>query len=122
MSTSRVITFMFALGVGVLLAGTGCEIGREGDRCNPNLSHDECGDGLHCTQPVDCPENYCCPVIMTPDDKNPYCQPGCNGGQQSICAAGGDADCPTESSTGDDGASAQDASGTSDAPGDAGGG
>lgn len=72
----------------------GCNQGQEGDRCNPDLSHDECGSGLSCQQPRDCPENYCCPTSGT--TSNPYCQPGCNGGQASICAAGGDADCPTD--------------------------
>ena len=78
----------------------GCNQGGEGDRCNPDLSHDECGAGLHCTQPVDCPENYCCPT--SGNSNNPYCQPGCAGGQASICAAGGDADCPTDASAGSD--------------------
>lgn len=40
-----------------------------------------------------CPENYCCPVdsngnLTTSSDPN--CQPGCNGGAQSICTATGD--------------------------------
>ncbi len=40
-----------------------------------------------------CPENYCCPVdskgnLMASGDPN--CQPGCNGGAQSICTATGD--------------------------------
>jgi hypothetical protein len=87
-----------------VLLGTvahGCNQGREGDRCNPNLlpeagftygeNEDECGTGLSCQQPVDCPENYCCPT--SGPSTNPFCQPGCNGGQASICAAGGDADC-----------------------------
>jgi hypothetical protein len=77
---------------GVLALGaSGCSTGAEGDRCNPDLSHDECNGGLSCQQPVDCPENYCCPTSGT--STNPFCQKGCNGGQASICAAGGDADC-----------------------------
>ena len=70
----------------VLLA---CEQGREGDRCNPNLSHDECNDGLSCQQPPDCPENYCCPTSA--DGTSPFCQPGCNGGDIAICNATPDA-------------------------------
>lgn len=42
-----------------------------------------------------CPENYCCPVDSNGNltaSSNPYCQPGCNGGAASICAATGDPD------------------------------
>jgi hypothetical protein len=88
------------LGTVVLFATTahGCDQGREGDRCNPALTNvdgvneDECGSGLSCQQPVDCPENYCCPVDGGAS-ANPFCQNGCSGGQASICEAGGDADC-----------------------------
>ncbi|HEY3818252.1 MAG TPA: hypothetical protein VGL81_13825 [Polyangiaceae bacterium] len=90
---SRIGVAVFFL-AGVLAVGSGCNVGNEGERCNPNLSHDECGTGLTCTQPKDCPENYCCPTAGT--SSNAFCQPGCNGGQASICAAGGDADCPSE--------------------------
>jgi hypothetical protein len=90
---SRIGSALIVLVSATALA-TGCNQGAEGDRCNPALSHDECGSGLQCTQPVDCPENYCCPASGT--SSNPYCQPGCAGGQASACAAGGDADCPTE--------------------------
>ncbi len=88
----------------IAILSAGCDQGSEGDRCNPDLSHNECNDGLVCTQPVDCPENYCCPA--SGNSSNPNCQPGCNGGQASICAAGGDADCDSGSSgTGEDGGS-----------------
>jgi hypothetical protein len=59
--------------------------GGEGDRCNPSLSHNECGGSLVCTQPTDCPENYCCP---TSGSSNPLCQAGCAGGGFSIAVAG----------------------------------
>ena len=75
----------------VVVGGMGCNVGREGDRCDPDLSHDECNSGLSCQQPPNCPENYCCPTSGT--SSNPFCQPGCNGGQLSICTSGGDADC-----------------------------
>jgi hypothetical protein len=82
----------------VLLAGlvampNGCLQGNEGDRCNPDLAtgESECGSGLSCQQPVDCPENYCCP--RSGPASSPFCMPGCAGGQASICDAGGDADC-----------------------------
>jgi hypothetical protein len=60
--------------------------GSEGDRCNPLLSHNECGDGLACMQPTDCPESYCCPTSGT--SSNAFCQTGCNGGAYSIAVAG----------------------------------
>ncbi len=87
---------------GIALGGNGgCDVGNEGERCNPSLSHDECGAGLSCQQPVDCPETYCCPASGQSD--NPNCQPGCNGGLASICDAGGaDPDCGS-AQAGDDG-------------------
>jgi hypothetical protein len=89
---SRITALFLTAASALVLGGAGCQQGQEGDRCNPSLSHDECGAGLSCQQPVDCPENYCCPKSGA--SSNPYCQPGCAGGQASICAAGGDADCP----------------------------
>jgi hypothetical protein len=48
-----------------------------------------------------CPENYCCPVDGNgnlyppgPNNTNPNCQPGCNGGAASICASIGDTTAP----------------------------
>jgi hypothetical protein len=83
----------------VVLLGTaahGCNQGREGDRCNPNLlpnagftfgeNEDECGSGLTCTQPMYCPENYCCPAGPS---MNPNCQPGCNDGGSAPTGDGG---------------------------------
>jgi hypothetical protein len=92
-TTSRIGAALVALTLGLvcLVGGGGCNAGNLGERCNPDLSHDECGSGLSCQQPVNCPENYCCPTSGT--TTNVFCQPGCNGGQASICAAGGDADC-----------------------------
>ncbi len=92
----RTGALLCALAVGMAAIATGCDTGHEGERCNPSLSHDECGSGLSCQQPTDCPESYCCPTDGT--SSNPYCQPGCAGGQESICAAGGDADCPPAAS------------------------
>ena len=65
-----------------------CNQGSEGDRCNPDLSHNECGSGLSCTQPALCPETYCCATDGT--STNPYCQTGCSGGAASMCNAGAD--------------------------------
>jgi hypothetical protein len=94
------------------LTTNGCNEGAEGDRCNPNLissspaatyNEDECGSGLTCTQPMFCPENYCCPTSGV--SSNPNCQPGCNGGAASGCAAGVQADCDFLSDAGADGGS-----------------
>jgi|ERR1700733_10106754 len=82
---------LLATAVGLALTGLGCNEGQEGDRCNPDLSHNECNSGLICTPATDlCPENYCCPSDGKSD--NPYCQPGCNGGAAAICAADPTAD------------------------------
>jgi hypothetical protein len=61
------------------LVGAGCDGGREGDRCNPDLSHDDCNDGLTCVQPATCVENHCCPA-----DPRTSSDPYCNG---SACPA-----------------------------------
>lgn len=62
---------LVALGL-VVGAGNGCDGGGEGDRCNPLLSHDECGKGLSCMQPTTCVESYCCPSPST-SSANPFC-------------------------------------------------
>ena len=97
-----------ALCLPVLLAALalmgGCySEGREGDRCDPNRTSDECGGGLVCSgysnvagdpgqnwlsanYPIaSCPEDYCCPPDLS-RATSPYCQPGCNGGAAAICA------------------------------------
>jgi hypothetical protein len=79
-----------ALLAGGLLTQAGCEQGAEGDRCNPDLSHNECNAGLSCQQPAECPENYCCPT--SGPVSSPFCMPTCNGGLASICAADPTAD------------------------------
>jgi hypothetical protein len=64
---------MLAVPLAVLvLASTGCDGGREGDRCNPDLSHNDCNDGLTCIVPSTCVENYCCPTPASAST-NPYC-------------------------------------------------
>jgi hypothetical protein len=75
----------FALGAFVLT--NGCDGGREGDRCNPNLSHDDCGSGLACIQPSGCAENYCCPADPS-KSSNPYCN---GAGCPNAIVTGGDA-------------------------------
>ena len=62
----------FVVVAGLLTLGSGCDGGREGERCNPLLSHDECGGGLSCQQPSTCAESYCCPRMSTSSD-SPYC-------------------------------------------------
>jgi hypothetical protein len=64
--------FAWALGMAAIVAVTGCDQGKEGDRCNPDLSHDECNSGLTCQQPSTCAENYCCPTPAS-SSSNPYC-------------------------------------------------
>jgi hypothetical protein len=54
------------------LAGLACDGGREGDRCVPDLSHNDCNDGLTCVTPSTCVENYCCPTPASASN-NPYC-------------------------------------------------
>jgi hypothetical protein len=61
-----------ALGFAAILALTGCDQGKEGDRCNPDLSHNECNSGLTCQQPSTCAENYCCPTPAS-GSSNAYC-------------------------------------------------
>jgi hypothetical protein len=92
MSACKLVSIaLFAASALFAAAAGGCDVGNEGDRCNPSLSHDECDEGLKCTQPPNCPEFYCCP--NSGPSGNPFCQPGCAGGQASICASDGDADC-----------------------------
>ncbi|MDP9149129.1 MAG: hypothetical protein M3O36_04190 [Myxococcota bacterium] len=57
---------------GLTVTETGCDGGREGDRCNPVLTHNDCNDGLVCGQPATCAEAYCCPVNAS-SSSNPYC-------------------------------------------------
>jgi hypothetical protein len=66
----KTLTLMSIALLGVLAVGNGCDGGREGERCNPNVSHNECDDGLTCVQPATCVENYCCPAGPS---ANPYC-------------------------------------------------
>ena len=89
----RFARLVVAATAAIALMATGCQQGGLGDRCNPDLAagENECGSGLVCTQPMYCPENYCCPADGT--SSNPYCQTGCNGGQKAECAAGVDAGC-----------------------------
>ncbi len=82
LSTLAVLAFVF-------VASLACGTPHEGDRCNPLLSHDECGDpDLVCgvptncdpTQPVHSPyangEAYCCPSSGV--STNPNCDGTCN--------------------------------------------
>ena len=65
---SRAVTYVAALllaAAAVLAVGDGCDGGREGERCNPSLSHNDCDNGLTCQQPGTCVESYCCPDLPT---------------------------------------------------------
>ena len=87
----RLTTVVVALACALGALGAGCDIGDEGQRCNPDLSHDECNAPLTCQQPVGCAENYCCPANLSAST-NPYCNgQGCPGlveaGQAAEAAA-----------------------------------
>ncbi len=92
---ARIASAIAGLGLLGALAATACSQGSEGDRCNPNLAagESECNGGLTCGSPPLCPEAYCCPTLadggLAPS-RNPFCQPGCNGGAASICNSGQD--------------------------------
>ena len=71
------------------IVALGCGTPNEGDRCNPSLSHDECGgSGLVCGIPAGCDpsqpnaspyangEAYCCPANGV--SSNPNCNGSCN--------------------------------------------
>jgi len=63
---------LLAIASALVVLLNGCDGGREGERCNPALSHNDCDDGLTCQQPSTCAENYCCPVDPS-KSFNPYC-------------------------------------------------
>ena len=56
----------------IIVLANGCDGGREGDRCNPAQSSNECGSGLTCQQPSTCVESYCCPADPSKSSSN-YC-------------------------------------------------
>lgn len=85
-STFRNAAALLLVAAGLLVLGNGCDGGREGERCNPLLSHDECDNGLSCQRPSTCAENYCCPDPAS-SSSNPYC----NGAACPAADGGGDA-------------------------------
>jgi len=101
---ARAASFVALAGMIVAL-GNGCDGGREGERCNPALSHNDCDNGLTCQQPSTCAENYCCPADPT-TSTNPYCNgaacPAVDAGP--VDAGGGDDAAPGDSGTADGGA------------------
>ena len=76
--TTKTIFALFLFAMALATAANACDGGREGERCNPLLSNNECGSGLTCQQPANaalgtvCPENYCCPGSAT-RSSSPYC-------------------------------------------------
>src|SRR5512140_1514762 len=81
---------LVALGSLLVPLANGCDGGREGERCNPALSHDDCGDGLTCQQPTACAENYCCPADPT-KSTSPTCNgAGCPAVDAGVGAGAGD--------------------------------
>ncbi len=129
--------------VAVVIAALACEGGSEGDRCNPDLSHNDCNGALTCQQPATCVENYCCPTPASASS-NPFCNgsacPAVDAGSgdaaTSDASAGLDADAAglsadasgteanadagTEANDGQSGADASDASSAADGIADAG--
>jgi len=100
---TRILT-LAVVAAGLAVLGSGCDGGREGDRCVPTSlrSSDECGSGLSCQQIGSCGESYCCPADPS-KSSNAYCNGAAFDG------------CPTpEAGSGDDAADAADAA--SDAP------
>src|SRR5580692_4946032 len=61
-----------SVSIAVLFLVIACDEGGEGDRCNPDLSHNDCNSGLICTIPSTCVEAYCCPADPS-TSSNPYC-------------------------------------------------
>lgn len=90
------VAALLVVAASLLAVGDGCDGGREGERCNPLLSHDECDKGLSCQRPSTCAENYCCPDPAS-SSSNPFCNglacPVPEGGSDD----GGDAETPPES-------------------------
>jgi hypothetical protein len=69
-AVNRIALFVaFVFGAAVFGA---CDGGNEGDRCNPDLSHNDCSAGLTCQTPSTCVENYCCPADPS-KSSNDYC-------------------------------------------------
>jgi hypothetical protein len=100
-SAANRIASLFVFAFGVAFVASACDGGNEGDRCNPDLSHNDCGAGLTCQTPSTCVENYCCPADPTTSSNN-YC----NG---KNCPPAADADTSGGDDASDD-ASAEDAS------------
>jgi hypothetical protein len=72
MNISKFAASVVSLAAVLVLVNSGCDGGREGERCNPALSHNDCDNGLTCQQPSTCAENYCCPADPT-KSTSPYC-------------------------------------------------
>jgi hypothetical protein len=66
------ISVLIAFACAIALFGSACDGGNEGDRCNPDLSHNDCSAGLTCQTPSTCVENYCCPADPSTSTNN-YC-------------------------------------------------
>jgi hypothetical protein len=93
--------------------------GGEGERCNPDLSHNECNGSLTCQTVFDpvtlatCGESYCCPVVPT-TSSNGYC----NGTFEAPPSDGGLGPCPIPAPTSSSSTSSSSSS-SSAAPADA---
>jgi hypothetical protein len=67
-------TFFVMVAAVALALGDGCNQGKEGDRCNPDLAPGEsdCNSGLTCQKSPTCAESYCCPTPLM-SSLNPFC-------------------------------------------------
>lgn len=105
----RIVVALVLVLAGAAVVSAACvQGGEEGDRCNPNLSHDECGSSLTCQQPSPCVESYCCPANLA-TSTSAYCR-----GDPAACPSEAGADARTEAGT--------DAGTDTDADGSGGGG
>lgn len=106
---SRIVIVTSALAVSIGTASS-CASPREGERCNSDLSHDECASHLTCTIPTNCSYAVCCPAAGT--SSNPACSacPIEGDGEPDATAAEGPRDPDDSGSDASDGAIAADGS------------
>lgn len=65
------IVVSIVVGSFLAIALAGCAPTREGERCNPSRTTDECATGLTCTTPDHCAVSVCC--RSDGHDTNPNC-------------------------------------------------
>jgi hypothetical protein len=128
MNTSRGRTWSIFAGraaaaaLALSMAAGGCAEGGgggEGERCNPDLSHNECNGALTCQVVFDpvtlatCGESYCCPATPT-TSSNGYC----NGSFEAPPSDGGVGPCPIPAPTSSSSSSSSSSAALADAGSD----